>query len=91
MTSIGHKFFIKLCKSSLSPRIIVTKFSSVAVEENAKNIIPASQPGKIQAALLKDFSGSLVIENLESPKNVQANEVSRRKKIIAELSVIYRI
>lgn len=75
MTSIGRRFFIQLCRSSLSPRIIATKFSSVAVEENAKNVAPVSQPGKIQAALLKDFSGSLVIENLESPKNVQANEV----------------
>ncbi|GAB1862045.1 Quinone oxidoreductase-like protein 2 [Camponotus japonicus] len=75
MTSIGHRFFIKLCRSSLSPRIIATKFSSVAVEENAKNVAPVSQPGKIQAALLKDFSSPLVIESLESPKNVQANEV----------------
>ncbi|EFN61488.1 Quinone oxidoreductase-like protein 2 [Camponotus floridanus] len=75
MTSIGHRFFIKLCRNSLSSRIIATKFSNVAVEENAKNVAPVSQPGKIQAALLKDFSGSLVIENLESPKNVQANEV----------------
>ncbi|XP_070153354.1 quinone oxidoreductase-like protein 2 [Polyergus mexicanus] len=76
MTSlVGHRFFIKLCRSNLSSRIITAKFGSVAVEENARNVIPASQPGKIQAALLKDFSRPLVIENLEPPKNVQANEV----------------
>ncbi|XP_050452856.1 quinone oxidoreductase-like protein 2 [Cataglyphis hispanica] len=76
MTSlVGYRFFIKLCGSNFSSRIITARFGSVAVEENAKNIIPASQPGKIQAALLKDFSSPLVIENLEPPKNVQANEV----------------
>ncbi|XP_072758736.1 quinone oxidoreductase-like protein 2 isoform X1 [Anoplolepis gracilipes] len=76
MTSLaGHRFFIKLCRSSLSSRIIATRFSSTAVEENARNVIPASQPGKIQAALLKDFSSPLIIENLEPPKNIQANEV----------------
>ncbi|KMQ96835.1 quinone oxidoreductase-like protein 2-like protein [Lasius niger] len=74
-SSVGRRILIKLCRSSLSPRIIATRFSSIAVEEDAKNVIPASQPGKIQAALLKDFSSSLVIENLEPPKNVQANEV----------------
>ncbi|XP_029677787.1 quinone oxidoreductase-like protein 2 [Formica exsecta] len=74
-SSVGHRFFIKLCRSNLSSRIIAARFGSVAVEENARNVIPASQPGKIQAALLKDFFRPLVIENLEPPKNVQANEV----------------
>lgn len=78
-SSVGRRILIKLCRSSLSPRIIATRFSSIAVEEDAKNVIPASQPGKIQAALLKDFSSSLVIENLEPPKNVQANEVRKKK------------
>ncbi|XP_029167266.1 quinone oxidoreductase-like protein 2 [Nylanderia fulva] len=74
-SSVGHRIFIKLCRSRLSPRIFVTRFSSAAVEEDAKNVIPALQPGKIQAALLKDFSSPLVIENLEPPQNVQSNEV----------------
>lgn len=77
-SSVGYRIFIKLCRSRLSSRIIVKRFSSTAVEEDAKNIIPALQPGKIQAALLKDFSSPLVIENLEPPKNVQPNEVSKK-------------
>lgn len=78
-SSVGYRFFIKLCGSNFSSRIIAAKFGSVAVEKNAKNVISASQPGKIQAALLKDFSSPLVIENLEPPENVQANEVSKKK------------
>lgn len=91
MTSVGHRFFIKLCRSNLSSRIIAARFGSVAVEENARNVIPASQPGKIQAALLKDFFRPLVIENLEPPKNVQANEVSKKSKKKIYCRIIYTI
>jgi len=82
ISSIGRKILTKLCRSklnSLSSQIIVTRFSSIATEENVgsvRNVIPALQPGKIQAALLKEFSNPLVIENIEPPKRVQANEVS---------------
>ncbi|XP_012220584.1 quinone oxidoreductase-like protein 2 [Linepithema humile] len=80
-SSIGRRILTKLCRSklnSLSSQIIVTRFSSIATEENVKsvrNAIPALQPGKIQAALLKEFSNPLVIENVEPPKRVQVNEV----------------
>lgn len=79
-SSIGRKILTKLCRNrfnNLSSRIIAAKFSVAAKEDadSTKNIIPAPQPGKIQAALLKKFSSPVVIENVEPPKIIQANEV----------------
>ncbi|XP_011343214.1 quinone oxidoreductase-like protein 2 isoform X2 [Ooceraea biroi] len=79
--SVGRGIFMKICGNSfgsLPSRIIAARSSSAASKENAEsigNVIPASQPNKIQAAVLKEFSSPLVIENLEPPKRVQANEV----------------
>jgi len=81
-SSIGRRILAKLCRSKLSSLSsqIITRFSSVVTEENesVRNVIPALQPGKIQAALLKEFSSPLVIENIEPPKRVQTNEVSTK-------------
>lgn len=81
-SSIGRRILTKLCRHKLSnssSQIIPTRFRSIVTEENVesvRNVIPASQPGKIQAALLKEFSNPLIVENVEPPKRVQANEVS---------------
>ncbi|XP_012536388.1 quinone oxidoreductase-like protein 2 isoform X1 [Monomorium pharaonis] len=70
---------ISKCRSTgLSSRIIIARwFSSTAenIESAKKNAAPAPQPGKVQAALLKEFSSPLVIENLEPPKRTQETEV----------------
>ncbi|KAG5308449.1 QORL2 protein, partial [Acromyrmex insinuator] len=79
-STIGCRILAKLGRSGLSglpSRIIgAGRFSSTAENaESSKDIAAAPQPGKIQAALLKDFSSPLVIENLEPPKRAQENEV----------------
>ncbi|XP_018343499.1 PREDICTED: quinone oxidoreductase-like protein 2 isoform X2 [Trachymyrmex septentrionalis] len=79
-STVGCRILVKLSRSRLSvlpSRIISTgRFSSIAENtEFSKDIAPTPQPGKIQAALLKDFSSPLVIENLEPPKRAQENEV----------------
>ncbi|XP_018303686.1 quinone oxidoreductase-like protein 2 isoform X2 [Mycetomoellerius zeteki] len=79
-STIGCRILAKLSRSrlsGLSSRIIsARRFNSTAENaESSKDIAPAPQPGKIQAALLKEFSSPLVIENLEPPKRTQENEV----------------
>ncbi|EFN77906.1 quinone oxidoreductase-like protein 2 isoform X2 [Harpegnathos saltator] len=76
MSSIGRRIFTKLYRGSLSHRIIGARL--ISTEENAesvKNVCLAPEPGKIHAAVLKEFSNPFVIENLEPPKRVQHNEV----------------
>lgn len=84
-TLISRRIFAHFCnnhlkKSSMRSRIV--SFSSIEnekssnLEENAKSGMPASEPGKICAAVLKKFSDPLILENIESPKILQANEVS---------------
>jgi len=80
MSTVRYRILAKLGRSGLSGlplRIIgARRFSNTAENaESSKDIIPAPQPGKIQAALLKDFCNPLVIENLEPPKRAQENEV----------------
>ncbi|XP_018374842.1 PREDICTED: quinone oxidoreductase-like protein 2 isoform X2 [Trachymyrmex cornetzi] len=79
-STVGCRILAKLGRSRLSglpSRIIgAGRFNSTAENaEFSKDIVPAPQPGKIQAALLKDFSSPLIIENLEPPKRAQENEV----------------
>ncbi|XP_032668734.1 quinone oxidoreductase-like protein 2 [Odontomachus brunneus] len=78
-SSVGHTIFTKLYRSrlnSLLQRIVGARL--ISIEENAestKNINLALQPGKIHAAVLKEFSNPFVVEHLEPPKRVQHNEV----------------
>ncbi|XP_017794190.1 PREDICTED: quinone oxidoreductase-like protein 2 [Habropoda laboriosa] len=82
--SVGRRIFVHLCSNhlkSLPTRTRIVRFYSVAKEkspkpeDNAINGMPASEPGKISAAVLKKFSDPLILENLELPKILQANEV----------------
>lgn len=62
--------------NGLPSQIIAARFSStVENAESAKGIVPTPQPGKIQAALLKEFCSPLVIENLEPPRRTRETEV----------------
>lgn len=80
----GRRILSHFCKNhlkKLSTRTRVHGFSSEAKEkslnlEDVKSGIPASEAGKISAAVLKKFNESLVVENLEPPKMLQTNEVS---------------
>lgn len=79
-STVACQILVKIGRSRLSglpSRIIAArKFSSTAESaEFARSIAPAPQPGKVQAALLKEFSSPLVIENLELPKRTQETEV----------------
>lgn len=79
-STVGCRILAKLGRSrlsGLSSRIVAAgRFSSTAESaECASSVAPAPQPGRIQAALLKEFSSPLVIENLEVPKRTQENEV----------------
>jgi len=81
MSTIGCRIFAKLSRSRLNGlplRIIAARRSNSTTEsaESERIIVPAPQQGKIQAALLKEFSSPLVIENLDPPKRTQENEVS---------------
>lgn len=82
---MGRKIFANFCGShlkKLSTRTKIVRFGSVAndksvnLEENAKSGIPASEHGRISAAVLKKFSEPFVLENIDPPKILQANEVS---------------
>ncbi|XP_017756648.1 PREDICTED: quinone oxidoreductase-like protein 2 [Eufriesea mexicana] len=82
--SMGKRIFSHFSRINLkrcSMQIRIGRFSSVAInnssnlEENAKSDIPISEPGKISAAVLKKFSDPFVLENLDSPKILQENEV----------------
>lgn len=98
-STMGCRILAKLGRSrlsDLSPRIIIVKrFSGTAQSvESATGVAPAPQPGKIQAALLKEFSSPLVIENLESPRRTQETEVGIEvdwKLILQELNIIYQL
>ncbi|XP_043603283.1 quinone oxidoreductase-like protein 2 [Bombus pyrosoma] len=81
---IGRKIFADFCGShlkKLSTRSKIVRFGSVAndksvnLEENAKSGIPASEHGRISAAVLKKFSERFVLENVDPPKILQTNEV----------------
>jgi len=91
--SVGRRIFMKLYGnsfSSLSLRITAVRFSSASAKENGectKIIIPAPQPDKIQAAVLKEFGNPLVIENLEPPKRVQSNEVNIKSRLKSEINL----
>ncbi|KYN05319.1 Quinone oxidoreductase-like protein 2 [Cyphomyrmex costatus] len=79
-STVGFRILAKLSRSrlsGLSSRIIsVGRFSSTAESaESSKDVTSAPQPGKIQAALLKEFSSPLVLENLDPPRRAQENEV----------------
>lgn len=83
-TLVSRRIFAHFCSNHLkksSMRSRVVSFSSIEnekspnLEENAKSGMPASEPGKISAAVLKKFSDPLILENIESPKILQANEV----------------
>lgn len=82
--SVGRRIFAHICSNhlkSLPTHTRTVRFSSVVrnsspkLEDNATNGMPASEPGKISAAVLKKFSDPLVLENLEPPKILQTNEV----------------
>ncbi|XP_034185395.1 quinone oxidoreductase-like protein 2 [Osmia lignaria lignaria] len=80
---VGRRILTHFCKNhlkKLSTRTRILGFTSEAKEkslnlEDAKPGIPASEAGKILAAVLKKFNESLIVENLESPKMLQTNEV----------------
>ncbi|XP_024876712.1 quinone oxidoreductase-like protein 2 [Temnothorax curvispinosus] len=79
-STIGCRILAKLSRCRLSGlplRIIVARrFSNTAEKvESTNSCAPAPQPGEIQAALLKEFSSPLVIENLESPRRTRETEV----------------
>lgn len=78
-STIGCRILVKLGRiglSGLPPRIIVARrFSSIAENVESTRIISALEPGKIQAALLKEFFSPLIIENLEPPRRTQETEV----------------
>ncbi|XP_071555166.1 quinone oxidoreductase-like protein 2 isoform X2 [Temnothorax nylanderi] len=79
-STIGCRILAKLSRCRLSGlplRIIVARrFSNIAEKvESTKSCAPAPQPGEIQAALLKEFSSPLVIENLEPPRRTRETEV----------------
>lgn len=68
--------------------INVVKFSRTSVQsksadEPVKIAIPEPESGKIQAALLKQFSEPLVIENIEPPRLQNQSEVKIFPNIIS--------
>lgn len=88
-STVGCRILVKLRRiglSDLPTRIIVARrFSSTAEKvESTSSIAPALQPGKIQAALLKEFFSPLVIENLESPRRTQETEVGIKNQLGAK-------
>ncbi|XP_014474125.1 PREDICTED: quinone oxidoreductase-like protein 2 isoform X2 [Dinoponera quadriceps] len=75
---LGCRIFTKLYRNrlnNLSQRIIGARLSTEKNAESVKNINLAPEPRKIHAAVLKEFSIPLVIENLKPPKKVQHSEV----------------
>ncbi|XP_066603103.1 quinone oxidoreductase-like protein 2 [Prorops nasuta] len=83
-TCVGRSFLPNIWKNgvkNLNCRVVIVRCKSSATKEAkideevlAKNI-PGSEPGKVQAAILKKISSPLIIENIELPKNLQPNEV----------------
>ncbi|XP_015598481.1 quinone oxidoreductase-like protein 2 [Cephus cinctus] len=81
----GRQIFSRLClknHNQILSRIVRGRFSSTATtqivsdaENTSKILIPAPEPGKIHAAVLRKFASPLSIENIEQPKVVQPNEV----------------
>lgn len=74
---------VKRCNKFPFNRIASRWRSAAATEENTvtasekslKSVIPAPEPGRIQAAILKNFNEPLQIENLEIPKILNPKEV----------------
>lgn len=96
-SSMGRRILIKLYGSRLnifSP-CISTAARYAVIKENAvsaRSVSSASQSEKIQntrmsAAVLKEFSNPLVIEDLKLPKKVHDNEVSSHYRCKIKRSV----
>lgn len=79
----GKRIFAHFCSNhlkKLSTRSKIVRFSSVVNNksfnlENAKCSMSTSESNKIFAAVLKKFSDPFVLESIEPPKVLQANEV----------------
>ncbi|KAF3420324.1 hypothetical protein E2986_07071 [Frieseomelitta varia] len=80
----GKRIFAHFCSNhlkKLSTRSKIVRFSSVVsnkslnLEENAKCSMSTCESNKISAAVLKKFSDPFVLESIEPPKVLQANEV----------------
>ncbi|KAL0099876.1 hypothetical protein PUN28_019952 [Cardiocondyla obscurior] len=79
-SAVGCRIFTRLGRSKLhglpSRITAARRFGSTAENvDSLRNVIPAPQPDRIQAALLKEFSSPLVIENLELPRRTHESEV----------------
>ncbi|XP_015514362.2 quinone oxidoreductase-like protein 2 [Neodiprion lecontei] len=48
---------------------------TVVADKPSKNVIPAPEPGRVQAALLKNFDEPLQIENIDAPRITEDKEV----------------
>ena len=81
----GKRIFAHFCSNhlkKLSTRSKIVRFSSVVnnkslnLEENAKCSMSTCESNKISAAVLKKFNDPFVLESIEPPKVLQANEVS---------------
>lgn len=89
--ALGGRFVAQILsksKSKICPRVTVARWWSTVQEEKndagtnlSKTVIPAAEPGRIQAAVLKNFNGPLEIENVDIPKLLEPKEVRNIKSL----------
>ncbi|XP_011865602.1 PREDICTED: quinone oxidoreductase-like protein 2 isoform X1 [Vollenhovia emeryi] len=74
-STVGYRILARLTRGRLRGLPARVFSSSAESAESTSSVAPVAQPGKIQAALLKEFSSPLVIENLEPPRRTLETEV----------------
>ncbi|XP_035738934.1 quinone oxidoreductase-like protein 2 isoform X2 [Vespa mandarinia] len=72
---VPRNYWKSLMSQSFSVRTNGTLTKEKPTDDSCKTNIPAPEAGKFQAATLNKFDNSLIIQNLESLKTAQPNEV----------------
>ncbi|XP_046826645.1 quinone oxidoreductase-like protein 2 isoform X1 [Vespa crabro] len=72
---VPRNYWKSLMSQSFSVRTNGTLTKEKPTDDSCKTNIPAPEAGKFQAATLNKFDSSLIIQNLESLKTAQPNEV----------------
>ncbi|XP_047354565.1 quinone oxidoreductase-like protein 2 isoform X3 [Vespa velutina] len=72
---VPKNYWKSLMSQSFSVRTNETLTREKPTDDSCKTNIPAPEAGKFQAATLNKFDNSLIIQNLESLKTAQPNEV----------------
>ncbi|KAI4498803.1 hypothetical protein M0802_005978 [Mischocyttarus mexicanus] len=75
ITHVSGNYWKSLRKQNISLKTNKTFTKEKSTNDCPKTNIPALEPGKFQAATLNKFDNSLVIQNIESLKTTQPNEV----------------